>query len=350
MAGVRGGFSSIMDPFTRTGMEYSGNIPLIESVRNFLENYVALIPQLASHSSTHPPGYSLVLYFFHKIFSVGFLGQAILLVAAVGLILVPLYYLWVKLFTEDRARKILPIFIFTPSVVMFTATSMDAFLLLIVWMAVALCFFGWKQSFFLSALGGLAAGVALFSNFLFLLLAPAFLLIIAYTFKTAPRIEWRKIFLRIIASAGAFLLFFGGLYLWSNYSILGNFLAAKAVSDSFVGENFESAGYLAYLAMNIADFLIYLGLPLVYLVVSGGFGTIKNSHWLFKVGLVNLIFLLVIGVFQGEVERLWLFMVPFFVIGADWATEDDERQIFPAFLALSFFQIIIMQVLFYTYW
>lgn len=350
VAGIREGFASIADPFTRTYWEYSGNIPLIKSVKYFLENYITLMPQLALHSTVHPPGYSLVLYFFYKIFSVGFLGQAILLVLTAGLVIIPLYYLWVKLFTEIRARKILQIFIFTPGIVMFTATSMDAFLLLVVWVAITLCFLGWKKSAYLAGLGGFAAGVALLSNFLFLLSAPAFLLIIIYIFKTTERVEWRRIFFRILVSAGTFLLFFAGLYFWSHYSIIENFFAARAANQHIVSSNFESLRiYLIYFLMNVVDFTIYLGLPLLLLFISRGKNIFKDNLF-FKIGLVNLAFLLVVGVFQGEVERLWLFMVPFFIILFHEISDDENKPLFSATLALLFFQIIVTQVLFFTYW
>ncbi|PIT93581.1 hypothetical protein COU00_03640, partial [Candidatus Falkowbacteria bacterium CG10_big_fil_rev_8_21_14_0_10_43_11] len=67
VAGIREGAVSIADPFTRVYWEYTGNIPLISSAKNFLHDYITLEPRLARHSITHPPGYSLLLYFFHKL-------------------------------------------------------------------------------------------------------------------------------------------------------------------------------------------------------------------------------------------------------------------------------------------
>ena len=175
VAGVREGVKSIADPFTRTFWEYSGNMNKVETTKDFLHNYISLLPGLAKHSITHPPGYTLVLYFVYKYFNAGFFGEALWVVFIAGLTLWPLYFLWKYFLDELEVRRALEIFIFVPSVVMMTATSMDGVFMFLVWSAITLLYIGWRKNIWFSGLGSLAAALALFSNFIFLLFGPKML-------------------------------------------------------------------------------------------------------------------------------------------------------------------------------
>ena len=351
VAGIREGFLSIIDPFTRTHWEYTGNLPLISSLKTFFSQYILLQPSLALHSTTHPPGYTVVLYFLSFIFGKGFLGLAIGLVLVVGLVLWPLYYLFNYFLTERQVRRALQLFVFTPSVVLFTATSLDAFLMMIIWLGMALCYIGWKKNFWLAGLGGLCLAGALFSNFLFLLLGPFFLWLLWYLRKNTALNERPWFMIKLLFSFLMFLLFFIGVQLWSGYSILENFFVAKMNNDIAVPSNFESVGrYFIYMAISALDFIIFLGIP--YLVLLGSrlpvFG--RKASVIVKSGLFILPLFLLIGVFQGETGRLWLFLIPFFILFGSTIFDDDNTKQFSALLALQFFQIIIIQILFFTYW
>src|SRR3989344_7061190 len=83
VAAIREGFYSIYEPFTRTQWEYTGDMLLVTSIPAFLHDYVALQPQLTVHASVHPPGYTLILYAFHKYLWADFARLA-LLVAMLG--------------------------------------------------------------------------------------------------------------------------------------------------------------------------------------------------------------------------------------------------------------------------
>ena len=79
-----------------------------------------------------------------------------------------------------ESRRGLEIFVFLPSVVMFGATSMEVVFLFFTWLAIALIVVGWHRGATVSFIGGLVAAVALFNNFLFLLLGPFFLFLAVY--------------------------------------------------------------------------------------------------------------------------------------------------------------------------
>lgn len=350
VAAIREGLVGVAEPYTKVYWEYAGNFPLIHTVKDFLRDYISLIPRLAQHSTTHPPGYTLILYFFHKVFFAGYLGMAIFTVFSAGLVLLPIYYIWKEVLPEAEVRRALELFIFIPSLVMMTATSTESFLLLFVWTAIAACFIGWKRSWLLSILGGLFAAAALLCNFLFLLLGPFFIFLCWQSFRgpTPPRIV--RVGSRVLLSLAAFIAFFVFLKIWSNYSIIDNFFSASVANQHAVRSNFESVSiYLLYLVMNLASFLIYFGLPFVYIFFSGLPGTFKNSNLLFKSGVAVLIFFLAAGVFQGNVERLWLFILPFFPIFANKLFKEEYQSLFAPYLALTFFQILVVQIIFYTF-
>ena len=351
VAGIREGAKSIMDPMTRTYWEYTGNIPLIVNTHDFLRDYEVLRPQLALHSTVHPPGYSLLVYYFHKLFNVSFLGISLLIILTSGFSIFPLYFLLKNFFEERRVRNILQLYIFIPSIVLMSGTSLAAFFTTIVWSAITLLYIGWRKSWFLSALGGLTAGIALFSNFLFLLLAPVFLSIFIYVWlKNDTQKRARSVF-NLAVSFLSFVLFFVFLWRWSGYSIIENFIVSRGANQEIVISNWQSVWvYFIFIIMNLLSFGISLGVAnglIIFKDKNNFFIKNKPELWL---GFAYVLFLLSVGVFQGELERLWMFVVPFFLFPLGKSLEKISERKFSLILSLLFLQIIFIQVLFYTYW
>ncbi|OGF62460.1 hypothetical protein A2926_01895 [Candidatus Giovannonibacteria bacterium RIFCSPLOWO2_01_FULL_44_40] len=344
VAAIREGFYSVYEPFTRTRWEYTGDMLLVTSIPEFLRDYVALQPKLTVHASVHPPGYTLILYFFHQYLGAGFAGLAVLIIMLGGFVIFPLYYFLKNFATEDNVRRGLQIFIFVPSFVMMSATSMEAAFLFFSWLAIAILYEGWRRGAFLSFLGGVAAALALFLNYLFALLAPLFLILFFMLYK-------RGIVTRIIPTFFGFLMFFAALYLWTGYSIIENFFVAHGRLYHNVGSNFESAMlYLAYFVMNISAFAVYLGLPNIKALIRGTTDLLRENNFIGSSGAIIVTLIIFLGLFQGEVERLWLFLTPLFILPLIRATENFDKTQFASLLSLLFFQIILTQTLFYTYW
>lgn len=348
VAGMREGAYGIYEPFTRTQWEYAGDLSLVKNIPDFLASYTSLQSQLSSHGSTHPPGYVLILYVLQQVFQANLFWLTILVTALGGLAVFPIYYFWRRFADESIVRRGLQIFIFLPSVVLFGSVSMDFVLVFFAWLALAAVYSGWKQYWWLALLGGLLAGWALLLNFLFLLFAPVFLFFLVYLFRGADFDERRWIAGRALWSMAGLALFFASLYYLTGYSILENFFAANNFQHEVVQSNFVSLWiYFLYLIMNVVSFGIYLGLPNVVLL----FGKIKNFISEFQpaaLGFYMIAFLLLIGVFQGETERIWLFLTPLFILPISQVIAAESRK--SAVISLLFFQIIITQILFYTYW
>lgn len=353
IAAIREGLPSFADPYTRTYWEYSGNVPLIHNLKDFLHEYVILElhPTIAQHAETHPPGYSVLLYLFSKFFTSQALGLAFATVLAGGLVLWPLYYLWRELFSERVARRAIMVSVFIPSLTLMTATSTEALFMVLVWLSTATLYFGWKKSCILSLVGGLVAAVALFSNFLWLLLAPWYLWLAVRLARESAAAFRRGVLYRILISLLAGTAFFLVIYWWSGYSIVDNFFTARAANSHAVQSNFASlATYLGYFIMNISTFIFYFGIPLAFIFYLEYRTVTRPWPWIFKSGLALLAFFLAVGIFQGNVERLWLFILPFFVVFPARMYVQDHDELFRPAIALLFLQMILTHTLFYTYY
>lgn len=348
VAGIREGVKSIVDPLTRTNWEYTGNIAFIANTHDFLRDYVALIPKLALHSTTHPPGYSLLVYYFGLITNNSLLGIALLIILTAGLSVFPLYFLLKYFFDEKSVRQILQVYIFIPSIVLMSGTSLESFFLFLTTSIVCCFVYGWGKSSLLSAIGGILAGVALFSNFLFLLLAPVFLGLIYYLWLKNNKIN---ILLNLLTSFLSFVLFFIILWHWSGYSIVENFMVSREANQEAVNSNFQSLSiYFIFLIMNILSFGFSLGvanLLIIFQNIRSYFVKNRPELW---IGFGYVLFLFLIGIFQGELARLWMFVVPFFLFSIGKNLEKNSDKSFSLLLSLLFLQIIFVQILFYTYW
>lgn len=350
VAGIRDGMKSITDPFDRTYWEYTGNLPLVDTAKNFLEDYIFIQDKLALHSITHPPGNTLFLYGLQKIVGVNHLSLTIAFVVVLSGMIPLLYYFWGYFFSEQERRKAIMLYAVTPSIILFSATALDAFFMLLVWLTIITTYVGWRKNIWFALVAGVVAAGALLSNYLFLLLAPFFLWWgwTAYHDTEPPKRVY--VLTKILGSLGVFAVFFFMLDKWSGYSIIDNFFIAKQANHGAVPSNYASLGaYLIFLIISATDFLIYVGVPYLYFIYSQRKKEYK-AHWLGKVGMVLFAFLLCLGVFQAETGRLWLFLVPWCIplMIRVWSSERSKE--FDALLILLCFQTIAMQVIFYTYW
>ncbi len=350
VAGLREGSATIRDPFTRTDWEYSGALPLVGTAPEFLAAYTSIQSRLPAHAQTHPPGYILILYFLQRIFHANLLWLAFLTIILGGLFIVPVYYFWRWFFSEEETRVGLSVLIFIPSIVLFSATSMDFFMLLFFWSALAAVYEGWKRDGFIAFLGGLLAGLALFMNFLFLL----FGLVLAFFFvrllMSLSREEKKILLVRGGISLVGFLSFAGLLYFGTGYSFVENFFLANSVHHTVLDTGASSLVlYGIFALVNLIAFVIYLGLPIGLLLKNRARAIFSSVDWLVLLPLAAVAFLIISGLFQGEVERLWLFLIPLFVAPLIHALRDSRVRA-SALVSLLVFQAVVMQILFYTYW
>lgn len=351
VAAIRGGTFSVYEPFTRSFWEYTGNLPLVKNISAFLHDYVTLQPYLVVHSITHPPGYTVILFIFSHYFNAGISATALLVVILGDAVVFPIYYFLRKFATEDESRRGLEIFVFLPSVVMFGATSMEVVFLFFTWLAIALVVVGWHRGATTSFLGGLVAAAALFNNFLFLLLGPFFLFLAVYFYSSFLSAERVALVKRVAASVLGFFLFYIFLYYETGYSIIKNFTLSRQLSAQWIESSWESPQiYVIYFIMNIVAFAVYLGIANLPFFINHFKSFFNKKNPMMVAGFATILLFLTIGIFQGEVERIWLFITPLFILPLVRLIPYKDSRHFVAIISLLFFQIVVFQVLFYTYW
>lgn len=347
VAATREGTYSIYERFTRTFWEYTGNLPLVTNVHDFLRDYSSLHASLVSHTVTHPPGFTLFLYGLQQIFDVGFFGLSFLVISSGAMVLIPLYYFLMHFLPSETTRRVIMVYVFLPSFVLLGATSMDMIFLLFTWLSISCLYRGWQKSSLFSFLGGIVAALALFGNFLFLLLAPLFLYFIYDLSRSIPK---KILGLRVGLSFLGFIGFYLAIYGWTGYSIVTNFIAARATQSGIVQSNFASLSlFITFAFMNISSFFLYLGIPNCILFIKQ-WSLFKQRTMPYFLGFIMVLFFIALGIFQGEVERIWLFITPLFLLPISLVIKNYSERTFKGYLSLLFFQSIVIQTLFYTYW
>ena len=119
----------LLEPYTRTSLEYYGDVPRVNELglQAFLRDYSkpALFDTLSGHTRTHPPGGVVFLWVFSKILGYNLVSASLVSILFTAFAVIPIYYLGERLYDRKVARYALLLFLITPNFVMFTATSMD---------------------------------------------------------------------------------------------------------------------------------------------------------------------------------------------------------------------------------
>jgi hypothetical protein len=264
------------------------------------------------------------------------------------LTLIPIYYLARHLFQkEDYARLAAILFSLAPAYVMFTATSMDTFFLLAT--AILLCIVARAKNLWEWALAGVSYALMIFFHFIAGVIFPV---VAIWSYLKNKNLK------KTILEMAVFLAAFGATYLVARvlvgYDVVKSLFATyNKVKINAVSAHPSAWLYFIYLGMSILPVWIYLG----WSNILSYFGTLKtaisekgaNAYGQLAIlgfGLIMVLHLL--GIFQGENERIWMFLLPFFILpGAKAIIDKDD--VAPV-LSLLFLQIISFQILFYTYW
>ncbi len=110
----------------RPDLEYFGAIDRVGDVRAFWRDYPRLMPTLPMHAQVHPPGAVVFVWGITRLLGGGPWAAAAGIIGT-GALMVPLVFLWGRrLAGPDTARRTAALFLVTPSVVLFTATCLDA--------------------------------------------------------------------------------------------------------------------------------------------------------------------------------------------------------------------------------
>jgi hypothetical protein len=364
VAMIDGGPRRLWRPYeVLAGTDYIGAVAEVDSPQAFLRGYPRLMPELPMHCQTHPPGGVLFLWVVGQLFGAGPVPAAWATILASSLAVPAVYLLARDVLDEPAARLAAGFFILSPSIVMFSATLLDAvFAVPIVWSI----YFLWKarasRPTFYGALAGGAAAIAAMmtfsASFLGLWAATVFVLT-----ALAERERSRNTLVAWLAAAATFAASYAALYAWSGYDPLATLAEAMTGQKRIMaGRGHDSLRQDLHFALaNLVAFLFCAGLPLVALwmrrVVRLLRGGDRSRDRLFAGS-----FVIALAIFDAaplytlEVEHIWLFLVPFLAIGAaavagkDDVPGGDEQAVGRLALVLLAVQTVLMEVFLETTW
>ena len=358
VAMMDGGLKAVVEPYTRTANEYYGDVPKVQGIREFLRDYVNMFDNLSGHSRTHPPGGALFLWLVSKIFGTGLYQAAFSTIVFTSLAVIPVYLLAKELYGENVAKYAMCLFMIAPNMVMFTATAMDGPFSFFPILSVYLFYKALSgRTVLYSMLTGFALGFGMLMNYTTIVISVFFVVVTIVTFF-ARREKFRNSIIALSIAGGTFVLFYLFLYLWARYNLLSALWMSYKKDESGMGTGYETPGRYFHISVaNLFAFLIGVGIPLTTIWLHEIVAALRSMirHRATDVYVLGC-FLTIIGIsfsslFTLEVERLWIFMVPFVVIPVSKHLYEKHRPWeFYTVAALTCFQLLLAEMFLYTYW
>jgi len=364
---INGGFATLSYPISRA-LEYYADVPKVEGIRSFLGNFNNL--NLSLHSETHPPGGALFLWIVAKLFDYDLLTASFAIILFSTLTLIPIYLLARQFYGEKIGRYSLVLCLITPNMVLFTATCTDAvFTVFLVW-SIYLYFRAVSHgSIFFSVLTGVSTVLSMLMNFTTTTLGIYLIVftIIAYIggrflARDDVKQQLKRHLKVLLIIGGMMLLCYLFLYLSTGYSVLANLKSAVNRDEEGMGTGRETFARYVFLSLaNLFAFFIYVGVPTTALwvreTVKNAIEAIRrvkfdsfiitNAAWIMGVAFSTL--------FTLEVERIWMFMLPFVLIPsakhlAAYIEERKSLSMFYLVASLLWLQILLFEILLDTRW
>ena len=340
---------TLLEPYTRTSLEYYGDVPRVDElgIRRFLRDYSKpeVFDTLSGHTRTHPPGGVLFLWHVSGLFGYNLVSASLVSILFTALTVIPIYRLGKHLYGEKVGRYALLLFLITPNFVMFTGTSMDGPFSVFPILSVYLFYKArdqetipdqkWYEFRPYSLLTGLSLALGMFMTYATVVVG-VFLCVVALL----ERKQFAQYLKVLLSAALGFIGFYLLLYVLTGFRPIEALWAAIKKDESGMGTGYESIARYFHLSFaNLFAFLIGVGLPITTVWLRQIVVSVKEwrqntresepestgTHvpWVWRhdaldsfiVGFViTLLYFTFSTLFTMEVERIWIFMVPFFVI------------------------------------
>jgi hypothetical protein len=255
--------------FNRKSKEYYGDISKVD--HEYFFHYVEKMPELSLHGKTHPPLATLFLWILSRM-GLGIFASSVVTVLFGSLTLVFVYLISRDLFGEEAARWGAGIFWLVPSVVLYSAVSMDV---LFMFLCAATVFFFQRSLYNIRyvPLGAVCFSLALFSTFTagFLLLIFAIWLGLSYFQENLPSDASRN-----LALGGVLILIVHlALYWGLNYNVVEVFSRARELNTAMMSGP-QARPYSYWIVGNLVDYFTFLGLPVFSVICLYGWNIKKK--------------------------------------------------------------------------
>ena len=357
---------------------------------NFLRDYHLHVEGMHWHTTVHPPGIFVYLFPLLKLFGKRWIFVALLnaLLAGAGVIFA--YKAGRRLAGAEAGDAVAALYVTAPSLILYGST-IDAVLCALGAAVVYLLarYFGRGRFTYavLTALA-LAAGafVAYQFGFVWILLLAWSITYAVYKRKnarargdvadigqTAPaspprnqtaRLSGTRLAALAAAAAVAFALFFVAVYLASGFDVITEFQHQQRASELYFGAGAnviylfkryvlgapayatKHRSYLMWVPGNFVAFFFLLGPATTILFLRNLWREMKEKEarrkasGLSPAAAVSFVLVNLTGLTLAETERVWLFMVPWFLVGAGYyLRKENPRLLYPILLlnlAISF--------------
>jgi hypothetical protein len=358
------GLSALSAPFQRP-LEYYASVPLVHAMgpRSFAAHYPDLGSRLSLHARTHGPASVLFPWMLSRLVGGSLLGVS-LLVALVGVAgMVPTYAIAREFGDERAARLAALLFLCSPGVLIYSATSMDAVFMTVIGFAVA-ALVRFPRSSLWAVVAGVAWAISLSFTFGALVLG---LLMAGFAVTEVLKADgehmavWRK----QMARGGLVLvgLALGGLLLWvvGGMNLISDF---RTASHANFNDPSRARPYLYWIFANFPAFLFVAGFVQTALLLhQTRLQWRSRTYGLESILWGTLVLSSLSGVFLGEVDHIWLFFIPLVAAVAGAGLDRTLRGVTASFprprdapdeihlvLGASLGQTLLVQTLLYTYW
>ena len=291
-------------PFTRYegGQEYIATARRVtQNPIDFLERFAALVPTLPTHSAGHPPGPTLVAISLNDL-GLGGAWPLAVLVILVGTLVAPLTFMLARSLGHDRstARLAALLAAFAPAAVIESVTSMDA---VFAALAVATLVVIARGRYWL---GGGLVWLCSFMSYA-LVAVPVWGAVVLWRRRSAATAV-RALVCAAVVTFTIYLVLRIGL----GYDLIGAFQATNQRYLHGPGSEAMNRPIRFWLFGDVAAFLLGLGVPIVL-----GLGIALRRRSAESLALALVVTLATIGGYtKGEVERIWLFMIPLAALAA----------------------------------
>ncbi len=363
IASMNSGFAEVGAPFGRYGLDYYGDVPLVRSPGQFLRDFAELRPHMSMHAKTHPPGPILLLWVLWRLTAGETLQVAVWVVALASLTVVPLYMFARDLAGREAATAAAALYVVTPTIILYNATSMNAVYALFAVTTIFLFFRAMdRKTKVYAPLAGLAFALTVFMSYDMAILGIFFAVIFFLgVFDPARR---RQTMLATALMLATFVAFYGLLLLTTGFNFASSLREAVAQVHMDL-HNMElytpRASYWIWRFGNPFEVLFFAGIPVAVLFAlewanraRAGTSRSRTDKYLIAAFVMLVVFnFAYLG--KSENARVSSFYFPFIIVPASLyllrtVRETNSRTALYATVLVLFVQTWLMETLLYMYW
>jgi len=363
IASMNTGFAEVGAPFERYGLDYYGDVPLVRSPGQFLRDFAELRPHMSMHAKTHPPGPILLLWALSFLSGGEVLRVATLVVALASLTIVPLYLFARDLAGREAATVAAALYVVTPTIILYNATSMNGVYALFAVTTVWLFFRAMdRRTEVYAPLAGLAFALTVFMSYDMAILGIFFAVIFFFgVFDPSRR---RKTMLATVLMLATFVAFYGVLLLTTGFNFVSSLREAVVQVHTDLHQMklyTPRASYWIWRFGNPFEVLFFAGIPVAVLFVAEWANRVRTRASRSRTDKYLIAALVMLVVFnfaylgKSENARVSSFYFPFIIVPASLyllrvIRETTLRTALYVTVILLFVQTWWMETLLYMYW